>query len=195
MTHTYEDFSDDQLMVLGTRVAPGKADGTWFRAGSSVLTIAAVAAIWFYKIAPDDKTPNTMMVEPATELLSSFVQPAPDVTWLSKDLGFKVDVPDLKRLGVESKTVGEAEFGGQHAAVMQYQGRSTDFLLYSFSGSTKLIDQMRYVASGDRQFYVTSGGEVSVVVWKDRCSGYHALAAKLTEQDLLALAANVAVLA
>jgi len=113
------------------------------------------------------------------------------MTSLSQQVGFQVSVPNLKRLGVDVTTIGESEFGGQPAAVMQYEHGSYTFLLYSFNKSGKLIRQMKQVDNGSHHFYVTSGGAVSVVVWKDRYTGYHALAAKSTEQDLLELAENV----
>jgi len=192
MTHTYEALTDEQLSAIGTQLKPRIDHASWFKLGTSILTVVAVAAIWHFEIAPDEKSPNSLMVQPATELLSSFVQPAPDLQWLSHDLGFKVNVPDLQRLGGEMTTYGESVFCGQPAAVVEYKKGFSDILLYSFSQNSKLLDGMRRVDSGRQHFYVSSGGAVSVVVWEGKTSGFHALAAKLTENDLLALAEDVA---
>jgi len=191
MTHTFDALTDEQLSIIGTQVKPDHAGFPWFRVGSMISTLILASAIWFLKIAPDEKSPNTLMVEPATELLSSFVQPAADVSSISKDLGYQVDVPDLKSLGVDVTTVGESDFGGHRAAVMQYEHGYSVFLLYSFSETSKVLDAMRLVDSGAHQFYVASGGAVSVAVWKSK-PGYHALASKTTEPEILALAQKVA---
>ena len=192
---TYDYITDDQLTLIGTQITARNDRLSWYHILLTSLTALFVAGIWFFKIAPDEKSPNTMMVQPAAELLASFVQPAADMPMLYKNVGFKVDVPDLKRLGVEFTTVGESDFGGQHAAVIQYQYGYSMFLLYSFSHAPQLFKDMRQVDSGSRKFFVTSGGEVSVVAWKDRCSGYHAIAAKSTETQLLSLAESVASMA
>lgn len=192
---TYDYLTDDQLSFIGTQVKARQDRPSWYHIVLTSLTALFVAGIWFFKIAPDEKSPNTMMVQPAAELLSSFVQPAADMSMLYRNVGFRVDVPDLKKLGVEFTTVGESNFGGQHAAVIQYQYGYSMFLLYSFSQAPQLFNDMRQVESGNHKFFVTSGGEVSVVAWKDRCSGYHAIAAKSTETQLLSLAESVASLA
>jgi len=192
MTNIINGLTDEQLSVVGTQYKPNEGQLGWLPLIGTSLTILAAAAIWTYRIEPDDKSPNTLMVEPADELLSSFVQPAPDVMSLSRDLGFKVMVPDLTRLGASLTTVGESQFGGRPAAVVEYKLGYGDYLLYSFSQNSNLLKQMRKVDCSTCSFYVTSGGSVSVVVWKDRVLGYRALAAKVTEQDLLKLAENVA---
>ena len=188
---TYDYLTDEQLSFIGTQIKPNNDRPSWYHIVLTCLTGLCVAGIWFFKIAPDEKSPNTMMIEPAAELLSSFVQPATDMPALNRNVGFRVDVPDLKRLGVEFTTVGESDFGGQHAAVIQYQYGYSMFLLYSFSQASKLFTEMRHVDSGSKEFYVTSGGAVSVVAWKDRLSGFHAIAAKSSETELLALAESV----
>ena len=191
----YDYITDEQLSFIGTQVKTNRDRPSWYHIVLTSLTALFVAGIWFFKIAPDEKSPNTLMVQPAAELLASFVQPTADMPMLNKNVGFRVDVPDLKKLGVEFTTVGETDFGGQHAAVMQYQYGYSMFLLYSFSQASNLFKEMRQVESGNRKFFVTSGGEVSVVAWQDRCSGYHAIAAKSTESQLLSLAESVAQLA
>ena len=191
MTHTYI-AQEEQFCLYGTEAKTDRVHVTRYRLGSSLFTAAVAAAIWFYVIAPDDKSPNTLMVEPATELLSTFVQPAADMPTLSKDVGFTVKVPNLGKIGVEVTTVGESNFVGRPAAVVQYHKGYSTFLMYSFNHSTNLFGKMRKVNAVNHNFYITSGGEVSVVAWKDNTEGYKAIAAKLTEEDLLALAENIA---
>jgi len=50
---------------------------------------------------------------------------------------------------------------------------------------------MRRIVAGKNQFYISSGGAVSVIAWKDRHSGYFALAAKATEKDIANLAGKI----
>ena len=191
-THAYDPHVDGHLTFISQYDEPAKITVPWFHVGSYGLTLLVAAALWIFFIAPDEKSPRKLMVQPATEELSTFIQPTVDIPSLSGDVGFNVHVPNLKRLGVELKAVGESDFGGQHAAVMQYQYGGSEILLYSFSKTGDLLRKMRHVVSEQRHFYVTSDGAVSVVAWQGQDAGFHALAAKSTESDLVDLASNVA---
>ena len=190
-TNTYNASLDDELAFFAPQFNPNRVEVFWLRIGAYASTTVALAAIWFLKIAPDDRSPHTLMVQPAEETLATFIQPATDMSSLSAQVGFQVQVPDLKCLGIQMTMVGESEFGGQHAAVMQYQHGNAVYLLYAFSDGKHLIPEMRLVRSGGRQYFVTSEDAVSVVAWRDGQHGYHALAARSTEQELLALAVAV----
>jgi len=189
--YTLDPAFDDDLALVGHQLNPSRGEVLWYRVGAYLTTAVVVSAIWFLKIAPEDKSPNSLMVEPATAALESFVQPATDMPTLSAQVGFTVHMPDLKKLGIETVAVGESEFIGHPAAVAEYQQGNAVYLMYSFRDSHNLLCEMRQVDSADHKFYVTSGGAVSVVAWQDKTSGYHALAAKTTEQELLALAVVV----
>lgn len=192
MTETYNGLSDEQLSVIGTQFKPNYGHATWYRLATTALTLLTVAAIWKFQIAPEDQSPRRLMVEPASEMLATFVQPAPSLAWISKDLGFEVDAPNLKPLGVELKTIGVGEFDGRHAAVLEYTHDYVKYLLYSFDRSSERLGQMRETEVAGKRFYLASEDAVSVIVWKDGHFGFRALAAKQTEQGLLSVATEIA---
>jgi hypothetical protein len=64
-------------------------------------------------------------------------------------------------------------------------------LLYKFDQASDQFKEMKQVHAGKNLFYLSSAGAVSVISWKDRRSGYYALAAKATEKDLVGLATKM----
>ena len=176
--------SDQAVLQL----SPSRAEIIWFRGGSQVIAVLVVVAIWFFRIAPEEKSPATLMVKPATAILDAGIGHTMDVGELSGRLGFNVEVPHLEPLGAQFASMGQSEFGGQDAAVMQYQYGQSIVLLYSFNDRSRLFSDMKQIDPGENPLYLTSDGAVSVVAWQDRSSVFHALAAKSTEEDIIALA-------
>ena len=193
MSPSYDSSVHDPLLLLPVENAHLNLRGEafWLKVGSYLATGVVIATIWFLRVAPDEKSPNKLMVEPAAELLSSFVQPAVNMQTLSEQIGFNVRIPNLKPIGADMKTVGEAEFGGRPAAVIQFEHNQAPYLLYTYTASEQPFADMRKVVAGGQEFFVTSGGDVSVVAWKDAGSCYHALAAKLSEDNLVRMAVEV----
>ena len=181
----------DDPKVVVQRLEIKRHEVWWYKQGAFITTGIVAAAIWFVMIGPKEISPKTEMIEPATNVLSTGVKPAKDLNTVSKDLNFKVVPPDLKQLGGKLIQVGKSEFGGKPAATMQYQYGKSVLILYRFIEPIKLLDEMKQVHAGPNLFYLSSGGAVSVIAWKDHHSGYYALAAKATEKDLLSLAGKV----
>ncbi len=187
----YGVLIDSDLAFIAPQLQPKQSESHWIRIGSALAAGAIFAGIWFYKIAPDDQSPAKLLVEPAEDVLSSFVQPAVSMSSLSKDVGFQVSVPNLKAIGANLKTVGESDFAGHRAAVMQFEHNGYQFLMYSVRSAGALLSQMRSVSSPHGPLFVVSSGAVSVVAWNDPKAGCRAIAAQSTEQDLIALAIKV----
>jgi len=188
---TYSSLSESDFALIAPQLDANKADIGWIRIGATVASGILMAGIWFWKIAPDDKSPGKLLVEPVEDVLTTFLQPATSMADLSKDVGFAVQVPDLKSMGATLKNVGESDFAGHRAAVMQFEQSGYVFLMYSVHDTGNLLPQMRHVNGSHRPFFVTSSGSVSVVAWVDPHTGYRAIAAKSTEQDLLSLASKI----
>ena len=191
MAYTYYAFIEDDLADISSQPASAWTVEIWLRIGATLMTSVIALVVWFAVILRTEQTPYTLMVKPAAETLESGVSSSKDLTTISNELSFQVDALDLKRIGGDLTAVGKSEFGGQHAAVMQYQYGDSIILVYTFGHKTKVFQDMTQLDVPDNHFYLTSGGAVSVVAWKDKESGYRAIAAKATEKDILALAENV----
>jgi len=184
-------YEDDHPGAFAKDLELKRHEVWWYRQGAYVATAIVAATVWFIMIGPKEVTPKTEMIEPATSTLTAGLNQTKDVASVSKDLQFSIVAPDLKQLGGKLTKVGKSEFGGQQAAVLQYQYGKSVFLLYRFLQPSKQFNQMKQVQAGKNLFYVSSAGAVSVIAWKDRKSGYYALASKATEKDLLALAGKM----
>ena len=183
---------DDEPALIAEQHAPQKGEVWWYRQGAYLATGIVAIALWFTMIGPKEFSPKTEMIEPATDALSTGVPTVQDLGSISKSLKFSVKPPDLRQLGGKLVRAGTTSFGGQKTAIFQYQYGRSEFLLYVFEKPSKLFKDMKKVQSEKNLFYVSSGGAVSVVAWKDRRVGYYSLAAKATEKDLVTLAAKVA---
>lgn len=192
MTCIEKPISFEALDEVGVHVELHSDTGLQYRLTVLLVTAIFSVIVWCFLIVRKEQTPYTMMVEPATETLETGITASKDLSVVSKELAFKVDALDLKRWGGDLTAIGRSEFGGQHAAVMQYQYGDSIILVYTFPHVTSLFGDMKRVDSTGQPFYVTSGGAVSIAAWKDKECGYRALAAKATEKDILALAENVA---
>ncbi len=180
--------SDENQGSLVEGLTPEPAEVWWYRRGAYLVTAILILLLWFIVIGPRKSTPMTDIVDPVTRTLESGVKEPKDLKAVSKELGFPVVAPDLRQLGGKLIRAGTGEFGGEPSAVMQYQYGRSVFLLYRFQQRAGQIEEMRMHRIGKDPFYVASGGAVSVVAWKDRRTGYYAVAAKATEKDLLGLA-------
>lgn len=191
MAQVKEFSEDDHPTSYARHLEPKGHEVWWYKQGVYMATGLMAVVLWFTMIGPKISTPKTEMIDPATDVLTAGLSHPADVATVSKDLKFKVTPPDLKQLGAKLTKVGKSEFGGQEAAVLQYQYGKSVLLLYSFNQESKLFKEMKQVHAGKNLFYLSSGGAVSVISWKDRRSGYYALAAKATEKDLVNLAGKM----
>ncbi len=181
---------DDQREVLARHLEPKLHEVWWYKQGAYVTTAIVAVVLWFLVIGPKIATPKTDMVDPATTALAQGLKPK-DPKSLSNELHIKVAPPDLRQLGGKLTRIGTDEFGGQQAAVYQYQYGKSVLLLYYFREASKQFKEMKEVRTAKTLFFVSSGGAVSVIAWQDRRSGFYALAAKATEKDLVTLAGKM----
>ena len=191
MARSNEPLEEDHAIVYASHLAPKEHEVWWYRQGVYVATAIAAVVIWFVMIGPKVATAKTEMIDPATETLSTGLKRTADLTTLSKELKYRVIAPDLRQLGAKLTRIGKDQFAGQPAAVLQYQYGKSVLLLYRFNRASKQFRDMKQVRAGKSLFYLSSGGAVSVISWKDRRAGYYALAAKATEKDLVALAGKM----
>ena len=161
----------------------------WAHKGAWLLGILVMAIVWYVMILPNEVTPKTQMVDPATEVLDGGISNPQNLKALSRQLKMPIKSPDLRQIGGKLVKSSAAVFGGVQAAVMQFQYGKSVFLLYRFQEPSKLLKDMRRFEDKGNLYYYASGGSVAVVVWKDKQIGFNALAAKSTEADLLALVA------
>jgi hypothetical protein len=170
---------------------PQSGEVWWYRQGAYIATAIVAAGIWFVMIGPKEFTPKSTMVDPAIDTLNTGVPNFQDAGQLSKKLKFRVRPPDLRQLGCKVTRSSIAEFGGQPSAVFQYQYGKSVVLMYSFNNPSVLFKEMKQVHQARSLFYCSSSGPATVVAWKDRRSGYFAIAAKATEKDLVVLAGKI----
>jgi hypothetical protein len=182
---------EEHPAIIAKQLEPKRGEVWWYRQGAYLATAIVAVAIWFVMIGPKERSPKADMVEPATDVLTTGVKKPEDSSALSKELHFKVLPPDLKQLGGKLNRVSKAEFGGQQAAVFDYQYGKSEFLLYRFIEPSNEFKDMKKVHAAKNLFYISSSGPTTVVAWKDRRSGYYALAAKATEKDLITLAGKM----
>jgi hypothetical protein len=191
MRRTKKTGVDDEPALIAQQHEPQRGEVWWYRQGAFITTGIVAVALWFTLIGPKEFSPKTEMVDPAADALNTGVPSVQDLGSISKTLQFTVKPPDLRQLGGKLTRAGTTSFGGQKSAVFQYQYGKSEFLLYVFDKPSKLFKDMKKTQAGKNLFYVSSGGAVSVVAWKDRRFGYYSLAAKATEKDLVNLAAKV----
>ena len=191
MTYPYELAREDASVSVFADLAPNRSEVWWRTKGAKLAGVIAILGIWYFIFGVQDSSPEALIVKPASLVLETGIKSESDVAKLSDDLGFKVEVPNLSQLGVELSSIGHANFGGQPAAVMQYQYGDSRILLYSFGDETPLFNQMREVDMTSIPLFLTSSGAVSVVAWQDRSACFHALVAKSSEENMLNLARMV----
>lgn len=193
MRRTKGSEISDEPAIIAQQHEPQRGEVWWYRQGAYITTAVVAFVLWFTLIGPKEFSPKTEMVDPAADALNTGVPSVQDLGSISKTMGFFVKPPDLRQVGGKLTRAGTTSFGGQKAAVFQYQYGKSEFLLYVFAKPSKLFKDMKKAQVGKNLFYVSSGGAVSVVAWKDRRFGYYSLAAKATEKDLVTLATKVVV--
>ena len=182
---------DEQARAFAERLQPQRHEVWWYRQGAYIATAIVAAGVWYVLIGPKEFSPKTEMVDRAIDTLSTGVPSVQDPAAISNTLKFKVKPPDLRQLGGKLTRASTTPFGGEQTAVFQYQYGKSVFLLYVLNKPSVLFKDMKKVQDGKTLFYCSSGGPASVVAWKDRRSGYFALAAKATEKDLVTLASKI----